>query len=611
MPAFNVNAKLTAVEWSSDYQHVRDWSTVAARLAYLQSLDTLPVTLQSNDLSQVRKGGVLKIATCETGETPTEGLPSLEQLEKINYIYFEQDGRTWFYFVDSVDYIGVRQARLNLTLDYWQTYYFDFTLEKCFVERGHVHDYTSSEETRLDPTYLLTPENIDVGDLLIPNRVRNVQQVDIENRMSNINEIYWAWVISTEVLYYTEGYPQAAGSWVTDTPFYIYTIPFCTNSKQKFEVVNDTNGEVLTTKTLRSFLDEAYKKNGTVSIFFTQQIFLPVKYEYVRIMPRGEKIVIHMPSLERTSRHLWQPLPSSVFTIQAYNNYSDVEHEFGLLHVDTLDMSIRSKVDCYPYHYYKLVSCRGYELIIKPQYCIKDTGEQSTKIYYELSILDKPKEGYAVDCYGDIPMSIMANNSINEYPLIRDAYQDYVQTGKNMERAGLISLGLQLGKGVIGGAAVTALGAATGNAFAEMGGGAGMVGSVISFADKMQQHFAKIQDLKDTPDTVRSIGNDYIFEIIAGTLGCQIYEYYLPQAQIQRAINYFGRMGYTIKDVIKYDTRSKQYYNYVQTVEAAIVGNIPTDAKRQIRAIFDNGVTIWHEGSTMYDYKPIQADVWA
>lgn len=589
---------------------MRDWSTVAARLAYLQSLDTLPVTLQSNDLSQVRKGGALKIATCETGETPTEGLPSLAQLEEINYIYFDQDGRTWFYFVDSVDYIGVRQARLNLSLDYWQTYYFDFTLEKCFVERGHVHDYTTADKTRLDPTYLLTPENIEVGDMVIPQILRGVQQKDSVG--NSIPEgVYWAWVISTEPLYTASGDYQAAGSWITDTPFFIYTIPFSTNANYPL-TVQDNNGNTLTVKSLRTFLDEAYKQIGTVSIFFTQQIFLDVTYEIVRVMPRGEKVIIHLPYTSGSNgRNHWQHTATNVFVLQASGNYSDVEHIFGLLKVDSIDMYIRSKYDCYPYHYYKLVSSRGYELVIKPQYCIRDFEGVGVDIYYSLSILDKPKEGYAVDCYGTAGLSMMANNSINEYPLVRDAYQDYVQTGKNMERAGLISLGLQLGKGVVGGAATAAIGGTMGNTFAEAGGTMGVAGSVISFADKMNQHFAKIQDLKDTPDTVRSVGNDYIFEIIAGTLGCQIYEYYLPQSQLIRVANYFARMGYTIKDVIKYDTKSKQYYNYVQTVEAAIVGNIPTDAKRQIRRIFDSGVTIWHEGSTMYDYKETQDDVWA
>lgn len=597
MPAFSINAILTSVEWSSDYQNVRDWSSVAARLTYLETLNNLPVTLQSNELSQVRKGGSLKISTCETGETPTDGFPSLAQLEKINYMYFDQDGRTWFYFVDSVDYIGVRQARLNISLDYWQTYYFDFTLEKCFVERGHVREYAKNGRVLLD--YCQTPENVDVGEQYTNKLLEKIQRTT-----DYTSHLTWLWIVATEDLF---GFGnQFYGE---QSPLYTFVFPFDNRYAQSFNryfAVDTYTDEVeyCTPYQIQDFIKNHSK--AIIGCYITANIPVP----YTIKIQSATKVMIAPRGFIGRTYNFGTASTRNNKTILYPNVGEGTGTSFGQSIYNTnynFDKSKPVKAQCYPYKYWRLCLDRGHEYIIKPQIA----GTDLINVYYYLSIGAKAKEGFGCGLYGNKEFDLSVNNTINEYPVKSQDYATYIQESKASEKAGLVSMGLSLGKGIAGGAASAIMGATQSNPWAVFGGVSAAIGSGISFADKMQQHFAKLQDLKDQPDELKKCGNDYLFEMICGTNGVTLYETEITEEQSARLCNYFGRMGYTIKDVIKYDTRSKQYYNYVQTVEAAIVGNIPTDAKRQLRRIFDSGVTIWHEGSTMYDYKETQDDVWA
>src|SRR5690606_22559437 len=115
-----------------------------------------------------------------------------------------------------------------------------------------------------------------------------------------------------------------------------------------------------------------------------------------------------------------------------------------------------------------------------------------------------------------------------------------------------------------------------------------------SGAMSVMSHMAKIQDLKDTPDGVKKSGNDYLFELCANTLRLELFEVKLPNNERERLRNYFKAFGYAIRDFIKYDYTTRKYFNFVQTVDANIKGNINNMHLRKLKQIFDNGVRIWH-----------------
>ena len=74
------------------------------------------------------------------------------------YLMFQNTvyNNKWFYaFILSVDYVNDSVSKINFEIDVIQTWFFDFTVEKCFVEREH-----SSNDSLFSNT---VPENLDVG----------------------------------------------------------------------------------------------------------------------------------------------------------------------------------------------------------------------------------------------------------------------------------------------------------------------------------------------------------------------------------------------------------------------------------------------------------------
>lgn len=67
--------------------------------------------------------------------------------------------------------------------------------------------------------------------------------------------------------------------------------------------------------------------------------------------------------------------------------------------------------------------------------------------------------------------------------------------------------------------------------------------------------------------------------------------------------NYFDMYGYLTNNVKIPNLNNRNNWNYVKTIGANILGNIPQADLNTLKAIFDNGITLWHNASTFLDYS--------
>lgn len=82
-----------------------------------------------------------------------------DNLYDCNYMMFQNTnyGNKWFYaFIKSVEYVNNETSEIEFVIDVLQTWFFDYTLDYCFVEREH----TATDEVGSN----LVPENFDVGE---------------------------------------------------------------------------------------------------------------------------------------------------------------------------------------------------------------------------------------------------------------------------------------------------------------------------------------------------------------------------------------------------------------------------------------------------------------
>lgn len=106
---------------------------------------------QFNDQSYQRAGnGTLRIAVLA------------DEIYDCNYLYFRNvsHGNKYFFcFIKGVTYINDRTTEVEYVIDSLQTYWFDFIMPPCFVEREH----TLSDKIGDN----IEPENIELGDYVV------------------------------------------------------------------------------------------------------------------------------------------------------------------------------------------------------------------------------------------------------------------------------------------------------------------------------------------------------------------------------------------------------------------------------------------------------------
>ena len=124
--------------------------------------------------------------------------------------------------------------------------------------------------------------------------------------------------------------------------------------------------------------------------------------------------------------------------------------------------------------------------------------------------------------------------------------------------------------------------------------------AIISMAN------AKTSDMINTPNSLKTSGNDTLFNLEIGQKKIDIIEYEPTSTMKTRLQNYFKRFGYAINDYRPININTRKYYNFVKTSVCNVTGQrVPHKYLEEIKEIFNKGVTIWHvdNGAEVGNYK--------
>lgn len=126
------------------YEHTLYFENEASQISYFKSLRKHNLTKQSY---QRFERGVLHVQL------------TAESLYDCNYLMFQNEsfGSKWFYaFITSVEYVNNVSTKIKYEIDVMQTWFFDYTLKQCLVERQHTESDNIGEH--------LVPEGLELGD---------------------------------------------------------------------------------------------------------------------------------------------------------------------------------------------------------------------------------------------------------------------------------------------------------------------------------------------------------------------------------------------------------------------------------------------------------------
>lgn len=119
----------------------------------------------------------------------------------------------------------------------------------------------------------------------------------------------------------------------------------------------------------------------------------------------------------------------------------------------------------------------------------------------------------------------------------------------------------------------------------------------------IKQQLAQIEKQKLLPDKVNlSTSNSTLLQF--NLMNTSIFYVYTIKRQMAKRIdNFFSMYGYLTNEIEIPELYNRPNWNYVKTIGANIIGDIPQLDLEAIKTLFDNGITLWHNPNTFLDYS--------
>lgn len=536
----NTNIKiLKDVPLDTTYDHTIYFSSASAQTNYFAGLTKYNLTSQTY---QRVKRGYARVQR------------KAEDLYDCNYMMFQNSsyGNKWFYaFITSVEYVNNVTSEITFEIDDMQTWFFDFTLDMCYVEREHSVTDEIGE-------YIL-PEPVEVGEMVFNdyNPITNIPKtLGIVVAISNNQDTYYGKVF------------EGVFSGCTYYGF---------NSTVEAEI------EYLKAELLNKYIQSP---DSVVGMWMCPFVFFSGQRD------PSTYIINHTDSGS------------------GFNTYSQEGDLPTVSSTDTLNgyKPKNNKMYTYPYNYLQIDNgmnssiCLRYEFFngLQPQIEISGTVNAPVKCtirpvnYKGSGVGDKTQmvESLTLQNYPMCSWNIDAYKvwiAQNMKPMILNTMTSLIGTSSNLLTTTMSGgfkmpysfMGEQMNfQGLVSGlhASNTIMDVITSNTNAQY------TASIQADPCKgeLQNSNLNIAQNKQT--------------FFGGRVSVQ-------REYAQLIDNFFTKYGYATKTLKIPNTHSRPHWNYVKTIGCTATGSIPADAMRHICSIHDSGITYWKNGNEIGNYS--------
>ena len=599
---------LKDVPFNITYNNVRDFNTLAEQTNYF--INKTKYTFDKLTYQRVTAESIkLDIA--------------YDDMLDVNYMMFKNDSvpGKWFYaFITNYEFISQNVTKVTYQLDVYQTYLFDFKFQTTYVEREHTK--------RFDDDGLPIINTLDEG-LNYGSDYKIVRSYHIEQAKS----IIWAIIVSKVAL---ENIPnfQYGGSRIAgiSTPLYFYGVPLDLNGREP--TINGTVVDGIGSL-FNLFTTNSDFVGCIVSMYYTAYIPFPVTLSGNNLnIPVGIDIV-NIASFKacKFNSKAWGTITNNV-----------VDNVY-----DSLPSYAESKLYMYPYSICEITNQKGEVFTLKMENLDVPKGmggKRSLNLKILSSIGVSPKTAIIpmyylnntnIYNYTDLSYGII-DNDVSDIPIVDDYTASYIQGNRNTINttnkyaldnakrgvaqntasnrlqnaiinkqedwndiegmAGMLSnaFGLNISGAVNSGVSMMKTydmleakrsSMNLNNAFANQN-------LMINAEQQIGLTQAKIEDINNVPPTVSNLGNNSLFSLGNGITGCWVVFKTIKDEYVSQLTNYFKMFGYKVNKMEVPNLKSRRSYNYIKTVDANIVGDVPNNYLNTLKGIFDKGITIWH-----------------
>ena len=554
-----------------------DFASAAAQRAYFSSLPGRNFV----DFTYQRKDSVIRI-------------PDLaENLYQYNYVMYQNFAGKWIYgFITRIEFINQNCTHVHIKTDVFQTWQFDFTFKQCLVEREHTVTDRPYEHT--------LPENIETGEPVeIYRKQATVMELNGDTAAAFDANFKVVFCLSEQLkntgVTLTSspmcgGVPPVAWYYAVSRPDVIAMSDFITSNAQAEAVISVY----------------ACPNVPGRNVFIDMQASTPFPIYSVHDTNETEKDAV-IPKAYYVPHSTVQSTPYAVFQ--------------------------NRKCLCYPFHYFKLWTSDGQSVDLKVEnfnHITRDLNPQSITMRTTLnpaqdaSLICAP-ENYLFTGRG-VNQSYGANYSYSvtytafpEMAFATDVFKNYLALNKNSIRATMFNTavntvfgvgrgalsGVQGAVSMLGGIAGLDLSAGPGTLQPIVGAGQQIMGAgqqIYNTVGNAMSAYAKFQDMQRVPDRIRGVSSVGAI-MLTSSPGVYLSEMCLKPEYLALVDQYFTKFGYSVLTVKTPQFKSRVNHNYLKTADCNIEAEAPQDDIDELCAMFNSGLTVWHNPATFGNFS--------
>lgn len=524
-----------------DNNHQLNFANKTAQANYFLSLPKL----EALDITYQRENNVIRFPA------------HIDSLLEYNYVMYKNENYSdkWFYaFITDMQYDNDYCTMISISTDYWQTWGFDIQFKQSMVEREHVADDTIGANT--------VPENIELGEYVCSGKTE-VTIARTRNNEDNPTAVICMQVTTPDV-------SPDGQSGVNVLPS--ATVPVYNGIPQGcyFIAMPCTPNGVALLHTTIGLYDGVGKADAILSIF---------------LCPRACASWTPMNGTGTLASTFWlipntsyEASSGNIATIPRANNLNGYTPR-------------NNKLFTYPYNYLYVTNNNGTDI----EFHYEDYANNLPEFSYYASL----EQGGA---FLIAPKNSKKNNPSNSGPAFNEAIQlgklpqlswnsDYylnwkAQNARNLEvqsYTASMNFGYSTARSIMFGE--------------EPSYGAG------SLARDIADMYLQMHNAHMIPPQAKGNLNAGDIMYASGKTGYDFRNMTLRYEWAKRIDDYFDVLGYRVNEKKVPNFTSRRNWNFVKTADLNIVGDVPNEAIEAIKALFNNGITMWHNPATFLDYS--------
>ena len=535
----NTDIRIIKVPLSIDNKNQITFASKQAQEEYFKSLPFI----EMDNCTYQRKDSVIRFNA------------HIDDIIEYNYVMYKNNNYSdkYFYaFITGMEYVNNNTTFIYITTDVFQTWQFDFTFKESFIEREMI---AVADDL---PGANLIPEGLELGEPKVEGTAEfdelepvylvafsgdKFQENNINKNGYQYNGIYSSVAfILTNITGTALGIINQQGD--GDKILTVFSVPKLAVASQ---VPEDTEG----THYYYAKILESNKENPIVKTLVSTPSNLD------GYTPKNQKL--------RTYPYLYVGFNPSNGSqkIYRYEDFANGTPSFKLI----------SEVNPNPSVYFIPQNYRG------------SSGDSMSDI---ASLNGYPTISFKNDVYNTW---LAQNSEIMSIQMQQEQFNYEV----NAVKGGINTVGNLVGNAVSGDVG----GALTGS----INSGVDLASNDVNHEFYIQNMLAQVERQKLLPDNANLSSSN------ATLLGYEladknIFTRYTIKSQFAERIDkFFDMYGYLTNKVKVPNLNNRPSWNYVKTIGANIIADIPQNDLQTLKNLFDNGITLWHNTSTFLDYS--------